>query len=285
VGEIWIKEAQRLTPSGSPGVMEGGKPRVTWHVTVSPSGRSPAGTQYFDAMARVLRVNQSEPHILYDPVTDRLGQFFPLNVSARALRNDGTRRTNGAGLVNIQIEVVANTSPVFTKYWKPGPNYRALMRAIRSWGVPDVWPAGRLATSYADRVDRSWSSYLKPGHFAHCNVPGNDHWDTGPIDQKAIFAAAPVATATDEEDELMALTVKNPVSGEAWSASRALWSIWTYAYQAAQDAKVARALAEASAKSGKPLTAAEIEDIAAATVAALGKDFDAEITLTPKDGS
>lgn len=184
-GEVWIKEAEDLKPTGSSGSMDGGMPRATWHVTVSPSGGG-----YFDAMHRVLTTNKSEPHILYDPVTDRLGQYFPLDRSARALANDGTRRTNGAGSVNIQIEVVANTSPVFTAYWKPGPNFRALMRAIRSWGVPDVWPNPRLATGYGDKVGRSWTTYAKAGHFGHCHVPGNDHWDPGPIDTGAIFRAA-----------------------------------------------------------------------------------------------
>jgi hypothetical protein len=204
MGDVWIKEAEDLKAVGTSGVMEGGAPKVTWHVTVSPSGRSKSGIQYFDVMHRVLTSKRSEPHILYDPVTDRLGQYFPLNRSARALGNDGPRRTNGAGVVNIQIEVVADTAPVFTKYWKPGPNFRALMRAIRSWDIPDVWPSGRLATSYGDRVNRSWTSYRKAGHFAHCNVPGNDHWDTGPIDQKAIFVAA------NEEDDL-------PSTIEVWT--------------------------------------------------------------------
>ena len=196
MGERWIAEAEDLKAAGTSGTMEGGTPRVTWHVTVSPSGGN-----YFDAMHRVLTSNRSEPHILYDPLTDRLGQYFPLDRSARALANDGTRRTNGHGTVNIQIEVVAQPDG-FTRYWKPGPNYRALLRAIRSWGVPDVWPAGRLSKSYADRVTRTWAAYSKAGHFGHCHVPGNDHWDPGPIDPQALFltaAAKPPQTAALKE--------------------------------------------------------------------------------------
>lgn len=188
MAEIWIEEAEDLTPAGTAGTMtrnhEGVK--VTWHVTVSPSGGA-----MFTAMHGVLTRNRSEPHVLYDPLTDRLGQYFPLNRSARALGNDGARPTNRDGTINIQIEVVAQPDG-FTRYWKPGPNYRALMRAIRSWGIPDVWPAGPLAPSgRADQqVSRSWSHYVKSGHFGHCNVPGNDHWDPGPIDQRAIFTGA-----------------------------------------------------------------------------------------------
>lgn len=188
MSERWIKEAEDLRPAGSPGVMTRNHRgvKVTWHVTVSPSG----GT-WFDAMHRVLTSKKSEPHILWDPLTDRLGQYFPLDAGARALANDGARPTNRDGAINIQIEVVGNPDG-FTRYWRPGPNYRALMRAIRSWGIPDAWPAGPLAPSgRADQqVSRSWSHYVKSGHFGHCNVPGNNHWDPGPIDQRAIFTAA-----------------------------------------------------------------------------------------------
>ena len=272
MGERWIAEAEDLTAAGTSGTMDGGTPRVTWHVTVSPSGGS-----MFDAMHRVLTQNKSEPHILYDPLTDRLGQYFPLDRSARALANDGTRRTNGHGNVNIQIEVVAQPDG-FTRYWKPGPNYRALLRAIRSWDIPDVWPAGRLSKSYADRVTRTWEAYSKAGHFGHCHVPGNDHWDPGPIDPRALFLPA-----TSEEDELMAITVKDPTTGKLQPLSTALYSIWLYAIEGRRDAGAALAIAKAQALAPKPLTASEIDEIAKATVAALDDSYEAQITLTPKE--
>lgn len=186
MGERWIKEAEDLRSNGQSGTMlrNHNAPKVTWHVTVSPSGGS-----WFTAMHRVLTSNKSEPHILYDPVTDRLGQYFPLDRSARALANDGSRPTNRDGTINIQIEVVAMPDG-FTRYWKPGPNYAALMRVIRSWGIPDTWPAGVLASSPSHNVTRSWSRYRQSGHFGHSNVPGNDHWDPGPINRQAIFSAA-----------------------------------------------------------------------------------------------
>lgn len=192
MGERWIAEAEDLKAIGTSGDMDGGKPRVTLHVTVSKPGT-------FDAMHGVLTRAKAEPHILYDPATDRMGQYFPLDRSARALRNDGNRRTNGHGNVNIQIEVCAMPDG-FTSYWKPGRNWAALLRAIRSWGVPDLWPAGRLSATGSDGVDRSWASYSKAGWFGHCNVPGNDHWDPGPINQAAIFGP--------KEDSLMALDDK-----------------------------------------------------------------------------
>jgi hypothetical protein len=273
-GRLWTPEAEDLTPAGASGAMEGGQPKVTLHVTVSPSGKSPAGTSYFDAMHRVLRSAQAEPHYLYDPLTDRLGQYFPLNRSARALRNDGTKRTNGSGICNIQIEVVAMPDG-FTRYWKPGPNYRAMLRDIRSWGVPDVWPAGRLSKTGSDAVSRSWTNYVKAGWFGHCNVPGNDHWDPGPIDQKAVFLTS--------EEEFM--DVKNPISGEQWPAEKALWSIWTYAIKAAQDAAVARKLAEAQAKVNRPLTADETAAAAKAGLDEIIANATVNLDVAPTQGA
>jgi hypothetical protein len=162
---------------------------VVWHTT-----ESGAGNAAFDAVGKYLRTIAAEPHILYDPTTDRIGQFGPLDKSARALQNDGATRTNRTGKVCIQIEVLARAGTPFTGYWKPGPNFRALMAAIRSWGVPDVFPMGALAARYGDpAAKRSRDIWLnKAGHYGHCNVPGNDHWDPGAINKTALFAAAPV---------------------------------------------------------------------------------------------
>ncbi|MFI9123874.1 peptidoglycan-binding protein [Streptomyces bikiniensis] len=189
MGEIWIKEAERLGDGDIGGPMDSPSApgRAVWHTT-----ESGAGDASFDAVARYLIAHASEPHILYDPTTDRLGQYGPLNESARALRNDGGTRTNRTGKVCIQIEVLAKASKPFTSYWKPGPNFCALMRAIRSWGIPDTWPAGALATSYADNSPRPRTTWAtKGGHYGHSNIPGNDHWDPGNIDRVALFKAAP----------------------------------------------------------------------------------------------
>jgi hypothetical protein len=65
------------------------------------------------------------------------------------------------------------------------------MSAIRSWGIPDVFPMGTPAkTAGATKRDRNvWLT--EGGHYGHCNVPGNDHWDPGAISTKVLFAAAP----------------------------------------------------------------------------------------------
>ncbi|MYY03068.1 MULTISPECIES: peptidoglycan-binding protein [unclassified Streptomyces] len=185
MGEIWIKEAERLGGGSIGGAMDspGAPGRVVWHTTESGHGDAS-----FTNVGKYLTSVASEPHILYDPTTDRLGQYGPLNQSARALKNDGVTRTNRTGKVCIQVEVLARAATPFTGYWKPGPNFKALMRAIRSWGVPDSWPAGGCAPG-APRNRTTWAT--KGGHYGHCHVPGNDHWDPGAIDTSAILKAAP----------------------------------------------------------------------------------------------
>ncbi|MDQ1035700.1 peptidoglycan hydrolase-like protein with peptidoglycan-binding domain [Streptomyces sp. V3I8] len=186
----WIEKAQRLGDGSIGGAMDlpSVPGRVVWHTT-----ESGAGDAAFTAVSAHLISVSAEPHLLYDPTTDRLGQFGPLNQSARALRNDGSTRTNRVGKVCIQIEVLGRAAKPFTKTWKPGPNYRAMMAAIRSWKIPDTFPAGRLATSGADATNRPRTVWMsKGGHYGHANIPGNDHWDPGDIDKAALFAAAPV---------------------------------------------------------------------------------------------
>ncbi|MER8046511.1 peptidoglycan-binding protein LysM [Streptomyces sp. NPDC094032] len=178
MGTAWIPGVVRLGDGAIGGPMDTPDlpPRVVWHTT-----ESGAGNAAFDAVGAYLIKQGSEPHLLYDPTTDKLGQFGPLDRSARALRNDGDTRTNRTGRVCVQIEVLARAATPFTGYWKPGPGFGALMAAVRSWGVPDVW-AGR------GRSRSDWRG--KGGHFGHVHVPGNDHWDPGAIDPSALFAAA-----------------------------------------------------------------------------------------------
>jgi peptidoglycan hydrolase-like protein with peptidoglycan-binding domain len=186
---IWIEKAQRLGDGSIGGAMDhpSAPARVVWHTTESGTG-----DDAFRAVAAHLIRVSAEPHLLYDPTTDRLGQFGPLDKSARALKNDGSTRTNRVGKACIQIEVLGRAAKPFTATWKPGPNFKVMMAAIRSWKIPDTFPAGRLATSGADATNRPRTVWMtKGGHYGHANIPGNDHWDPGNIDKSALFEAAP----------------------------------------------------------------------------------------------
>jgi hypothetical protein len=251
-GTIWIPEAEDLPPVGSSGAMLGGPPRVVWHTTEAPSGYSKSGVQYFNVMDDVLTGKKAEPHILWDPVTDRLGQYFPLDRSSRALRNDPDNgiSTNKTGVTCIQIEVVAYASTPFTGYWKPGPNGRALMAAIRSWGIPDRWPAGAMSKA-GESVSRSASRWLtEAGHYGHCHVPGNTHWDCGAIDQQTLFTALgappPAAPTLEEEDDDMLPTIVNVV--DSTGRNRGSWLLDSIGYHNAGNTEVVRSLRAAKAK-------------------------------------
>lgn len=194
-GTLWISGAERITPSIPGGTITStAPPRAVWHTTEADPGTSTV----WASMIRVLKNKSAEPHVLYDPLTDRLGQFLPLNTSGRALRNDGTYRTNRTGKVCIQVEVIARAAKPFTGYWKPGPNWRALMAAIRSHGIPDIQPSGVFPKFIADpphnvpEDERSRTIWLtKAGHYSHSQIPGNNHGDPGGVSFPAMLAAAP----------------------------------------------------------------------------------------------
>lgn len=165
-------------------------PRFTWHTT-----ESPAGAAYFESVALYLMRVASEPQVVYDPDSDKIGQFGPLTLSARALKNDGDRRTNREGKVNIQVEVLGRAASPWTTGFDSAqkPNFQQLLAAGRDHGIPDVWPAGKPPAYPSAKSSRSraiWQS--KPGHYAHAQVPGNDHGDPGAIDTAIV-----PGTATD----------------------------------------------------------------------------------------
>lgn len=168
-------------------------PRATWHTTESPAGR----TYFYSIAAYLIRIG-AEPQVIYDCDSDLLGQFGPLTQSGRALKNDGSRRTNREGKVNIQVEVLGKAASPWTKGFDPAkkPNYRKLIAAMRAHGIPDLWPAGKppataAAAAKGTRSRTTWQT--KGGHYAHAHVPGNDHWDPGAIDTAIVPGTAIVA--------------------------------------------------------------------------------------------
>lgn len=187
-GPAYISGVTRFGGQAIGGAMDypGNPPRAVWHTT-----ESPAGGGYFSSIAAYLIRVASEPQVIYDPVTDELGQFGPLTSSARALQNDGSRRTNREGKVCIQVEVLGKAASPWTKDFDPAkkPNFRKLLEAMRAHGIPDVWPAGAplataAAVAKAPRDRATWQG--KGGHFSHGQVPGNSHWDPGAIDTSIV---------------------------------------------------------------------------------------------------
>ncbi|MFJ2112318.1 peptidoglycan-binding protein [Streptomyces sp. NPDC087850] len=217
---IWIDGAERLGKGEIGGAMDSPeKPaRAVWHSTESGHG-DPAFKNVADYLIR----KGAEPHFLYDPVTDRLGQFGPLGESARALRNNGAVRTNRTGKACIQIEVLARAATPFTGYWKPGRNFTKLLAAIRSWGIPDVFPQGTPAKTAAAATKRDNTVWLtRAGHYGHCNVPANDHWDPGAISTEALFKAAPTTDRTHKVKKGETLTSIGTAARIPWKTLASL---------------------------------------------------------------
>jgi hypothetical protein len=195
-GPAYISGAVKFGGQVIGGAMDypGNPPRATWHTTESPAGGS-----YFASIAAYLIRVASEPQVIYCPDSDQLGQFGPLTSSARALKNDGTRRTNREGKVNVQIEVLGRAASPWTNGFDETkkPNFQKLKAALRAHGIPDVWPAGKppATAAVAAKGPRSRTTWqTKGGHYAHGQVPGNDHWDPGAIDTAIVpgtLAAAP----------------------------------------------------------------------------------------------
>jgi LysM repeat protein len=181
-GPAYISGASRLGDQSIGGAMDTPRnpARAVWHTT-----ESPAGAGYFSSIGAYLIRVASEPQVIYDPVSDKLGQYGPLNQSGRALKNDGSRRTNREGKVCIQVEVLGRAAAPWTDDFDPAkkPNFRKLIAAMRAWGIPDTWPAGKPVAKSSAAMPRTRSTWQdKGGHYGHCHVPGNAHWDPGAID-------------------------------------------------------------------------------------------------------
>ncbi|MFI6979303.1 peptidoglycan-binding protein [Embleya sp. NPDC050154] len=192
-GPTWISGAERLGDGSIGGAMDSPNlpPRCVQHTVEAPAGRG-----WFLSMASYLISAGVEPQILYDPDSDSLGQFGPLNQSGRALRNAGSVRTNRTGKVCVQWEVCGRAAKPWTAGFDPSakPNFLRAVAAMRAWGIPDVWPAGVPQAYPGDHDDRDMDTWLhRGGWFGHSQVPGNDHGDPGRIDTSKVPPAGTAA--------------------------------------------------------------------------------------------
>ena len=165
--------------SGSSGPMADGPYKIVHHTT---EGNSASGA--FDAF----RNHGSDPHFTVDGT--QIFQHIDTDEGARALRNaPGGVETNRGGAV--QIELVG-----FAHKRKAPANLINLARLCRwiedTHQVPREWPAGlpKVAKNGADpgghnRDPMIWKS--RSGHYGHCHVPENTHWDPGYTKEEVAF--------------------------------------------------------------------------------------------------
>jgi LysM repeat protein len=185
MANAWMPGAKVMAASYDGGSMIGTPKKVVWH-TVEASYATKASD-----MAAYLNRQGYSVHLCWNPVTGEIVQMIPANRAGRGLVNkSGGVETNRGGAVVIQIEVVAQASKPFTSD-TPLKNLDKVMDWLRSWGVPDVWPAGNPggSDSYGPNSQRTTSNWAHSGHFSHSQVPENDHWDPGKISTSKILAA------------------------------------------------------------------------------------------------
>jgi endonuclease I len=145
--------------------------RIVHHVT--------DGSTYVGARSAYV-ANRSEPHFTVDGGT--IYQHIDTGLAARSLKNaSGGVQTNRASAV--QIEVVG-----FSGKPKNETTLRDVERLCRwiekTHGVTQVWPNGTPLPPRNgrdpgghNRNAQTWRT--RGGHYGHCHVPENDHWDPG----------------------------------------------------------------------------------------------------------
>lgn len=153
--------------------------RAVWHITwdqLDANGKQPA----FSAVSNYLKNQGYCPHIMWNPFTGYIEQFYPTNVGGRALN-----AWNQDGVKNIQIEVfftpgcVVNGKKYETVADTPLVGFDKIMDWLDANGIPRVWPMGAPKWQGNSRDANIWNT--KAGHYGHCNVPDNTHTDPGPM--------------------------------------------------------------------------------------------------------
>lgn len=186
--DLWMPGAAKHD-LGNHGAMEGGPARATWHTTSNPNDHTFANEYgWFTGGGAGVA-----PHILWDPFTGQIAQFFPADSRSLSLENAGSVRTNRTGKYNIQIEIVFTAGEVVngkvyhTVAETPRKNLGLIVNWLRSLGIVDAWPGGAPKSLARDTVTLdTWLHH--GGHYGHNQVPGNHHVDPGLLGD--IFGAA-----------------------------------------------------------------------------------------------
>lgn len=190
--DLWMPGASRHS-IGNTAAMNGGPSRVTWHTTSNEKDHTFKNELgWFTGNGAPVA-----PHILWDPFTGEIAQFFPANSRSLSLQNDGLVKTNRTGKYNIQIEVVFTAGEVVNgKTYKtvaetPCKNLTKIVAWLKSLGIAEKWPAG--SPSGLQRQGVSTEFWLNNGgHYGHSHVPGNSHLDPGVMPNLFVVPKPPV---------------------------------------------------------------------------------------------
>lgn len=175
--------------SGPGGPFIGGPFRIVHHTSEGSSARA--------AMA-AYRQSGTDPHFTVDRTT--IFQHVDTGERARALRGaNGGVETNGRSAVQIAVVGFAGKR----KSKATLVNVARLCRWIEAThDVPRTWPAGfpKPPTDRGgdpgghSRNPETWAA--SGGHYGHCHVPENTHWDPGYVAMEIDF----LMNATFDDD-------------------------------------------------------------------------------------
>ncbi|MFB7244662.1 endolysin [Streptomyces populi] len=189
MADLWMPGAAKHS-LGNTGAMNGGLARAVWHITSNANDWTFARELgWFTGGGASVA-----PHLLWDPFTGELAQFFPADSRSLSLENAGSVRTNRTGKYCVQIEIVFTAGETVggKKYATvrdtPCKGLDQIVTWLRSLGVVDAWPGGAPTGFTRDTVSLdSWTKL--GGHYGHNQIPGNSHVDPGPMPD--LFASAP----------------------------------------------------------------------------------------------
>lgn len=184
-------------------------PRFVWHITwdaLQPDGSQPD----FGAVANYLQGKEWCPHIMWNPFTGYMEQYYPASQGSRALEfNDG----DGAACVQVEIfftpGCVVNGVKYATVADTPLVGWADLLAWADSLGVPRTWPMGAPQWSGNSRDVGIWNG--NAGHYGHCNSPGDTHTDPGPMPSLTGDTINPQSTPS-QEDPLAVLSDQDKIN-------------------------------------------------------------------------
>lgn len=173
-------------PGSPPGGYTHGPFKVVHHTTEGSSA---------DGAFAAYRATKNIPHFTVDDMT--VYQHVDTEEPASALAHPpGTTETNRSSAV--QIELVGFAGRPKSK--DSLHNMARLCRWIEAaHGVPSVWPNGppKPAVNGQDpgdhnRNQQNWDHL--GGHYGHCHVPNNTHWDPAYTGDEVIDVMEPVTS-------------------------------------------------------------------------------------------
>lgn len=192
-------------------------PRFVWHITwdkLDANGRQPQ----FSAVANYLKNVGYCPHIMWNPFTGEMEQYYPANVGARALAYN-----NQDGAACIQVEVFFTPGCVVdgikydTVADTPLKGWAELLAWADSLGVPRTWPMGAPQWAGNSRDVGTWNG--QAGHYGHCNSPGDNHTDPGPMPALTGITVQGTITPTTTpapEADMKAILATDGTSPDVW---------------------------------------------------------------------